>query len=167
LLLHLTPRFRQGSTAIDEMRGEQVSDPASTLQKPWAIGDVRVTVVVESQTDHIPPEFFFPAASAEAVAQHDWLVPDFADDRGRIGLSVQAFVVETPTRTIVVDPCVGNGKTLEMPFWNDQQWPFWERFEEAGYSAAEVDAVVHTHLHADHVGWDTRRRTRRDGRRAR
>jgi glyoxylase-like metal-dependent hydrolase (beta-lactamase superfamily II) len=133
-----------------------MSDPASTLQKPWMIGDVRVTIVVENQTDHIPPEFFFPAATAEAVSEHEWLVPDFADENGLIGLTVQAFVVETPTRTIVVDPCVGNGKTLEMPFWNDQQWPFWDRFEEAGFSADDVDVVVHTHLHADHVGWDTR-----------
>lgn len=133
-----------------------MSEPTDTLQKPWAIGDVRVKIVVENQTDHIPPEFFFPDATAEAVARHDWLVPDFADSDGRIGLAVQAFVVETPTRTIVVDPCVGNGKTLEMPFWNEQSWPFWERFEEAGFSVDGVDVVVHTHLHADHVGWDTR-----------
>ena len=133
-----------------------MSDPTSTLQTPWAIGDVRVKIVVENQTDHIPPEFFFPDATADAVARHDWLVPDFADAEGRIGLAVQAFVVETPTRTIVVDPCVGNGKTLEMPFWNDQSWPFLERFEQAGFSAGAVDVVVHTHLHADHVGWDTR-----------
>jgi glyoxylase-like metal-dependent hydrolase (beta-lactamase superfamily II) len=136
--------------------GGTVSDPVTTVQKQWAIGDVRVTIVVESQTDHIPPELFFTDASAEAVASHQWLVPDFADDQGRIGLSVQAFVVETPTRIVVVDPCVGNGKTLEMPFWNEQRWPFWERFEAAGFSADDVDLVVHTHLHADHVGWDTR-----------
>jgi glyoxylase-like metal-dependent hydrolase (beta-lactamase superfamily II) len=133
-----------------------MSDPATTLQKPWAIGDARFTIVVESQTDHIPPELFFPDASAEAVARHEWLVPDFADENGRIGLTVQAFVVETPTRTVVVDPCVGNGKILEMPFWNEQQWLFWQRFEAAGFSADDVDVVVHTHLHADHVGWDTR-----------
>ena len=96
-----------------------MTDLANAVRKPWVIGDARVTVVVENQTDHIPPEFFFPDATAEAVATHEWLVPDFADEAGRIGLSVQAFVVETPTRTIVVDPCVGNGKTLEMPFWND------------------------------------------------
>src|SRR5262245_2020243 len=131
-----------------------MTEIANAVGTPWVIGDTRVTVVLENQTDHIPPEFFFPDATAEAVAAHDWLVPEFADDEGRIGLAVQAFVVQTPTRTIVVDPCVGNGKTLEMPFWNEQQWPFWERFEDAGFSATGVDAVIHTHLHADHVGWD-------------
>lgn len=83
-------------------------------------------------------------------------MPDFADADGGIGMRIQAFVVETAGRTLLVDPCVGNGKTLAMPFWNDQSWPFMERFEEAGFSAASIDTVVHTHLHADHVGWDTR-----------
>ncbi len=133
-----------------------MSEATGVTGKPWDIGDVRVTVVLENQTDHIPPELFFPDATAEAVAAHDWLIPEFADEQGCIGLSIQAFVVETPTRTIVVDPCVGNGKTLDMPFWNDQHWPFWARFSEAGFSADDVDLVVHTHLHADHVGWDTR-----------
>ena len=58
-------------------------------------------------------------------------------------------------RLIVVDPCVGNGKTREQPFWNAQTWPFMERFEAAGFDRADVDMVVHTHLHVDHVGWDT------------
>jgi len=102
------------------------------------------------------PELFFPAATAAAMAAHDWLVPDFADADGGIGMRVRAFVVETAGRTLLVDPCVGNGKTLAMPFWNDQSWPFMERFEEAGFSADSIDTVVHTHLHADHVGWNTR-----------
>jgi glyoxylase-like metal-dependent hydrolase (beta-lactamase superfamily II) len=122
----------------------------------WQVGDVAVTIVLEEQTDHIPPELFFPDATAEAVAKHQWLVPDFADEHGNIAMSIQAFVVEAGGRTIVVDPCVGNGKTLTMPFWNQQSWPFWERFEAAGFTADGVDLVVHTHLHADHVGWDTR-----------
>jgi glyoxylase-like metal-dependent hydrolase (beta-lactamase superfamily II) len=132
-----------------------MSEPAGVNGKPWEIGDVRVTVVLENQTDHIPPELFFPDATAEAVAAHEWLIPEFADEQGRIAMSIQAFVIETPTRTVMVDPCVGNGKTLEMPFWNDQRWPFWDRFSAAGFSADDVDLVVHTHLHADHVGWDT------------
>ena len=71
-------------------------------------------------------------------------------------MSVQAFVVELGGRVVVVDPCVGNGKQRALPFWNEQSWPFLERFAAAGFAPARVDAVVHTHLHADHVGWDTR-----------
>ena len=108
------------------------------------------------QTDHIPPELFFPAATAEAVAKHQWVVPDFADEAGNIGMRVQAFVVEVGDRRLLVDPCVGDGKTLEMPFWHQQSWGWLDTFEAAGFAADGIDTVVHTHLHADHVGWDTR-----------
>ena len=122
----------------------------------WTVGDVTITAVVEEQTDHIPPELFFPAATAAAITEHAWLVPDFADEAGGIGMRIQAFVLEVGDRTLLLDPCVGNGKTLAMPFWNDQTWPFMDRFEAAGFGVDSIDVVVHTHLHADHVGWDTR-----------
>jgi glyoxylase-like metal-dependent hydrolase (beta-lactamase superfamily II) len=121
----------------------------------WKVGNVTVTSVVENQTAQIPPEFFFPAASGAAVAEHPWLVPDFADGEGRLALRVQAFVIEEPGRRTLVDPCVGNGKSRRLPWFHQQEWPFLERFGDAGFSPDAVDQVVHTHLHADHVGWDT------------
>ncbi|HEV7762380.1 MAG TPA: MBL fold metallo-hydrolase [Acidimicrobiales bacterium] len=121
----------------------------------WTVGDVRITSIVEAQTDGIPPQFFFPEATEELLQRHDWLVPRFADAHGRMHLRVQAFVVETGGRTLVVDPCVGNGKTRSLVFWHQQDWPFMTRFRAAGFDPADVDLVVHTHLHADHVGWDT------------
>jgi glyoxylase-like metal-dependent hydrolase (beta-lactamase superfamily II) len=128
----------------------------SGLQQ-WKVGDVTVTGVCEAQTDHVPPQLFFPAATAEAVAAHaSWLVPDHADEAGNVSLQVQAFVVEVGSRTIVVDPCVGNGRDRSLPFWSMQDWPFMARFEAAGFDVAGVDQVLHTHLHADHVGWGTR-----------
>jgi glyoxylase-like metal-dependent hydrolase (beta-lactamase superfamily II) len=123
----------------------------------WKVGQVRVTSVVEAQTDGIPPQFFFPDASAEAIRQHGWIAPRFGDTDGNIGLRVQAFVLEVDRRLVVVDPCVGNGKTRESPFWNEQNWPFMDRFRAAGFDPAEVDLVVYTHLHVDHVGWSTHR----------
>lgn len=121
----------------------------------WQVGQVKITSVVEDQTDGIPPELFFPEATADTIRQHSWLVPHFADEEGNIGLRVQALVVETEGRTVVVDPCVGNGRTRSAHFWHDQQWPFMERFVAAGFDPAGVDLVVHTHLHTDHVGWGT------------
>ena len=126
-----------------------------TATQRWAVGEATITSVVEDETHHIPPEFFFPAATAAEVAAYDWLVPDFADADGNVALRVQAFVVEIGARRVLVDPCVGNGKPLPIPFWNDMTWPFFERFTDAGFDAAGIDTVVHTHLHADHVGWDT------------
>ncbi|MGH9135763.1 MAG: MBL fold metallo-hydrolase [Acidimicrobiales bacterium] len=121
----------------------------------WVVGDVTITSIVESQTDHIPPAFFFPEVSEADFAKHSWAVPDFADSDGRIGLRVQAVVVEQSGRRVLVDPCVGNGKKRALFFWNEQSWPFMDRFVEAGFDPAGIDLVIHTHLHADHVGWDT------------
>jgi glyoxylase-like metal-dependent hydrolase (beta-lactamase superfamily II) len=127
-----------------------------TATQRWTVGEATITSVVEEETHHIPPEFFFPAATAAEVAAQDWLsVPDFVDADGNIALRIQAFVVETGGRRVLVDPCVGNGKPLPIVFWNEMTWPFFERFTDAGFTAAGIDTVVHTHLHADHVGWDT------------
>src|SRR5215218_1628712 len=123
----------------------------------WQVGSARVTSIVEAQTDGIPPAFFFPEADERLITGQPWLGPDYADVEGRIGLRVQAFVVEAAGRTVVVDPCVGSGKSREQPFWNEQSWPFLERLEAAGFDRHNVDLVVHTHLHVDHVGWDTHR----------
>jgi glyoxylase-like metal-dependent hydrolase (beta-lactamase superfamily II) len=122
----------------------------------YRVGDATIACVVESQNPGIPARSFFPEATDEQVARHAWVIPEFADPRGRIVMSVQAFVVELGGRVVVVDPCVGNGKQRALPFWNEQTWPFLERFAAAGFAPGRVDAVVHTHLHADHVGWDTR-----------
>jgi len=125
-----------------------------TVQR-WKVGDLTITSVVEEETLHIPPEFLFPAATTAEIARHPWLVPDFADSAGRITMRVQAFVISGARRCVLVDPCVGNGKKRPAPFWNEREWPFMERLAEAGFEPRGIDTVVHTHLHADHVGWDT------------
>jgi glyoxylase-like metal-dependent hydrolase (beta-lactamase superfamily II) len=123
----------------------------------WAVGDFTITSVLEEQSERLPPEMFFPMATRAEMVRHRWLVPDFADERGRISMRVQAFVVEGRGRRVLVDPCVGNGKRLQIAHWNERSWPFLERLTEAGFEPEKIDTVVHTHLHADHVGWDTRR----------
>jgi len=120
----------------------------------WKVGDATITSVVEDQID-IPAGLLFPAATAADVLRHPWLVPDWADAQGNIGLRTQAFVVEIDGITVLVDPCVGNGKVRWLPVWNDLDLPFLERLADAGCIPDAVAIVVHTHLHADHVGWDT------------
>ncbi|HEX8804568.1 MAG TPA: MBL fold metallo-hydrolase [Acidimicrobiales bacterium] len=127
----------------------------SELTQRWRVGEATITAVVESQTDGIPPAFFFPTADEALVTAHRWVLPHYADDAGRLSMRVQAFVVEVADRLVVVDPCIGNHKRRSQPFWDDQEWPFMERFRAAGFDPEAVDTVVHTHLHVDHVGWDT------------
>jgi glyoxylase-like metal-dependent hydrolase (beta-lactamase superfamily II) len=120
------------------------------------VGHATITSILEEETPHIPPEFFFPDATAAAVARYPDLVPDYADEQGNITLRVQAFVIEVGGRRVLVDPCVGNGKKRPLVFWNEMSWPFLERFADAGFTVEGIDTVAHTHLHADHVGWGTR-----------
>lgn len=124
----------------------------------WRIGRSAVTSAVEQQFDGIPPAMFFPSASEQATKSIDWLGPDAVGNDGSIGFCVRALLVRMPGLSAVVDPCVGSGRTRRLPFWNDQQFPWLESLEAAGVAAADVDLVVHTHLHADHVGWGTHRR---------
>jgi glyoxylase-like metal-dependent hydrolase (beta-lactamase superfamily II) len=132
-----------------------MSQSVEILTQRWKVGAVTITSVVEDEIAHIPVELFFPGGTAGEVLAQGWCIPDFADDRGNVALRVQALVVDVAGRRILVDPCVGNGKRRALPFWNDQQYPWLDRFASAGFDVGTVDVVVHTHLHADHVGWDT------------
>jgi len=127
-----------------------------TQTQSWTVGEVTITSVVEDQSE-LPPGLLFPEATEEMVRRVPWLVPDWAEASGSISLRVQAFVVEIDACTVLVDPCVGNGKVRWLPMWNQLELPFLERLAAADVIPADVDLVVHTHLHADHVGWDTRR----------
>lgn len=121
----------------------------------WVVGDYTITSVVEEQSDKVPPQLFYPGRGPQDVLAHGWLVPDFADERGRLRIRVQALLIEGKGRRFVVDPCVGNGRRRQNPFWNMRSYPFLEQLAEAGWPVAQVDTVVHTHLHADHLGWGT------------
>lgn len=121
----------------------------------WAVGEVVVTSVVEQAFGWSSPSFLFPDATNELVQRHPWLVPEYADSEGNINGSIQALVIDQPNRRILVDPCVGNGRTRFLPNWHMQEFDFVERFAAAGFTPESVDIVLHTHLHADHVGWDT------------
>jgi glyoxylase-like metal-dependent hydrolase (beta-lactamase superfamily II) len=91
-----------------------------------------------------------------------WLQPDFADERGRLKMSIHALVVETPARRILVDTCLGNDKeNRRIPTWNKLQTSFLSDLAAAGYPRQAIDTVVCTHLHVDHVGWNTTRESDR------
>lgn len=120
----------------------------------WQIGDIKITKVVELEAQW-PFSALIPDA-ADVAPNIDWLKPDFVTDDGRMRLSIHALVLETPDRLIVVDTCAGNFKPRPgASALGDLETEFLEDFKTAGFDPERVDTVVCTHLHVDHVGWNT------------
>jgi len=122
----------------------------------WRVGDVEITRVVESEVP-IPTSFMFGDTKLEILEKAAWLRPHYVTAEGRLVTSVHAFVVDDGHHKIVVDTCVGNDKVRRIPFWSQLQGPFLAHLAQLGYPAESIDRVLCTHLHVDHVGWNTRR----------
>jgi glyoxylase-like metal-dependent hydrolase (beta-lactamase superfamily II) len=122
----------------------------------WNVGKVRITKIVELETTG-STRFILPLATHEEIRKLPWLVPHFASEEGRLRMSIHALVVETPSRRIVVDTGLGNDKQgRNVPTWNNRKTPFLETMTAAGFPPDSIDTVLCTHLHVDHVGWNTR-----------
>ena len=122
--------------------------------------DIMIHPVVEQQAPFFDPLEFFPTLTKDVLEEdRSWLQPTFIDpDTGRLVLCVQGFVIKTPHQKILVDSCVGNHKPRQArPFWNMMNS---DRFEKnlgaIGLAVGDIDYVMCTHLHVDHVGWNTR-----------
>jgi len=122
----------------------------------WKVGRVKITKVVELETVG-STRFILPLATNEEIRKLPWLIPDFATEEGRLKMSIHALVEETPSHRIVVDTGLGNDKEgRSVPTWNNRQGPFLETLTDAGFPPDSIDTVLCTHLHVDHVGWNTR-----------
>ena len=123
----------------------------------WKIGDVTITKIIEIESTE-QATWIVPALTAENLARPEvaWCKPHFARDDGRVHLSVHALVIESQGRRIIVDTCVGNDKRINLPAWNKRQGPFLQELAAAGFPADSIDTALCTHLHVDHVGWNTR-----------
>ena len=122
----------------------------------WKVGRVEITQVVEMETVG-STRFILPAATNDEIRKLPWLIPHFATEEGRLKMSIHSLVVETPTRRIVVDTGLGNDKQGRgVPTWNNRNTPFLETMIAAGFPPESIDTVLCTHLHVDHVGWNTK-----------
>jgi glyoxylase-like metal-dependent hydrolase (beta-lactamase superfamily II) len=121
------------------------------------IGNIRVDRVIEHEGPYAALDFLLPSAKPEPIAANaDWLSPRFLDATNQVVMCFQSFVVRTAHHTILVDACVGNDKERPLrPNWHRQKSPFLEKMIAGGVRPEEIDVVFCTHLHADHVGWNT------------
>jgi glyoxylase-like metal-dependent hydrolase (beta-lactamase superfamily II) len=124
------------------------------------LNDITVHPVVEQQAPFFDVMEFFPSLTKELLEENRaWLQPTFIDPvTGRLVLCVQSFVVKTPHHNILIDSCVGNHKPRPTrPFWNMMNDGRYEKSLAAtGLGVDDIDYVMCTHLHVDHVGWNTR-----------
>ncbi len=122
----------------------------------WKVGNVKITKIVELEAVG-GSRFLLPQATYDEVRKLPWLAPKFATEDGKLILSIHSLILETPKQRIIVDTCIGNDKQgRNIPTWNNLQKPFLEDMTKAGYPADSIDMVLCTHLHVDHVGWNTK-----------
>src|SRR5246500_3907679 len=122
----------------------------------WKVGKVKITKMVELETVG-STRFILPLASNDEIQKLPWLIPHFATEEGRLKMSIHSLVVETPSQRIVVDTGLGNDKQgRSVPIWNNRTTPFLETMIAAGFAPDSIYTVLCTHLHVDHVGWNTK-----------
>jgi len=123
------------------------------------VGDITITRVLETERADFEAQGFFPQIQAEQWEPHrQWLQPWALDPAsGNLVFPMQSFVVRTPHHTIVVDTCVGDHKKRLRPTWNmTSSGRYLKNLVTAGVQPEQVDYVMCTHMHNDHVGWNTR-----------
>jgi glyoxylase-like metal-dependent hydrolase (beta-lactamase superfamily II) len=127
--------------------------------KNLTLGDITVSRVVEMEGPFLQPQQLLPESNPEVIKSHNhWLAPHFITPDGTFVMSIHTYVIRTKHHTILVDTCVGNDKERSLfPDWSRMQGPYLQMMESvAGIKPEQVDYVLCTHLHVDHVGWNTR-----------
>jgi glyoxylase-like metal-dependent hydrolase (beta-lactamase superfamily II) len=123
------------------------------------LGEVSISRIVEIGRSAFPTTQMLPESDAGRIVQHHrWIKPHFFDDvTGDMGSRIQTWIVRTPRHTVLIDTGVGNDKIRhETDLWNKRRGGYLDDLRAAGVTPEQVDLVLCTHLHVDHVGWNTR-----------
>ncbi|MFF7638593.1 MBL fold metallo-hydrolase [Kitasatospora sp. NPDC008050] len=124
----------------------------------FTLGSVDITRVTEWQGPFAPASVLFPSIPADLWREHrSWLAPHFWDaETDNYQAHMQTWVLRSQGRTVIVDTGLGNDKERSDAVLAGRKGDFLERLATLGVTPDDVDIVVNTHLHADHVGWNTR-----------
>jgi glyoxylase-like metal-dependent hydrolase (beta-lactamase superfamily II) len=123
------------------------------------LGNITIHQIVEQEGPFFDILSFFPILTKELLEENRaWMQPKYMSSQDQVVLCVQSYLVQTPQHNILIDTCVGNHKPRPArPFWNMMNSDRFERgLAGTGVGVGEIDFVMCTHLHVDHVGWNTR-----------
>jgi glyoxylase-like metal-dependent hydrolase (beta-lactamase superfamily II) len=123
------------------------------------VGDAELFRIEEMIDTSFVATDFIPSFDEAALAPHmDWLAPNhYNPATGGLSLSMHAWVVRTGRHTVLIDTCVGNDKDrMPRAHWHQMDTPFLDRLRATGVAPEDIDYVMCTHLHPDHVGWNTK-----------
>jgi glyoxylase-like metal-dependent hydrolase (beta-lactamase superfamily II) len=123
----------------------------------WRIGNVEIARIVEVNGWVDDITMLLPEATPEYVQQFQWLQPHFATPEGKMIVSFQCFVLRSRGRSVMIDTCIGAEREREFPVFTHLQTTFLEDLAAAGFPPGSITDVLCTHLHFDHVGWNTHR----------
>ncbi|MGW3562480.1 MBL fold metallo-hydrolase [Streptomyces sp. NPDC000941] len=127
-----------------------------TVIPSWAVGDIAVHRIDEAALPPATGPWLLPDATPDVVAGQGWLRPHFADGQGVLRIDSHGFAFTAGGLRILVDTGIGNGKERANPAWHKLNTDYLRHLVAAGFPPDSVDLVILTHLHADHVGWNTR-----------
>lgn len=121
----------------------------------WTIGNIEIFQIIELEAGKII-QSIMPDATPENVKKMNWLIPNYADENGILKALVQSFLVKSNGKYILVDTCNGNDKNRpSVPEWGNLKIKFIKKLNEFGITTSDINYVICTHLHFDHVGWNT------------
>jgi glyoxylase-like metal-dependent hydrolase (beta-lactamase superfamily II) len=124
----------------------------------WTLGDTTLTRIIEAEDPLLSPYEVFPDCAPAHIAENaSWLIPTWYDPASELlVITIQSFVIRTSGMTVLIDTCTGEGKNRERARFHQRRWPWMERLRATGVTPESVDVVMCSHLHVDHVGWNTR-----------
>lgn len=129
------------------------------MRTQFGVEDMAIHRIVEKEYGFEPIRTFLPGLTQERLDENlGWLAPKALEpSTQKVVFCFQSYVVRTPHFNVLVDSCIGNDKTARYPEWLGKSDVTWmTALRAAGLGVDDIDYVLCTHLHGDHVGWNTR-----------
>jgi glyoxylase-like metal-dependent hydrolase (beta-lactamase superfamily II) len=123
--------------------------------KTWKVGQVEITRLVEVWKWEDDIWMVLEDSKPPIVHTQPWLIPDHATPEGRMFINFQAFFVRAGKRRIMIDTCIGADRERQFPVFTKMRTTFMQDLASLGIAPNDIDTVLCTHLHFDHVGWNT------------